>query len=277
MNILIMKKGAANMVRKIALDEEKKLEYEILKDVVSFCEKQGIRYYLADGTLIGAIRHQGFIPWDDDIDIEMPRPDFERFALLYNSQNSNKDYHFLYPTDPVSIYSFGKIIDTRTVKKELGNSDECDTTGVDIDIFPIDGAAEEYANYNKQRKKIHQLYKIHRILSSGQNKSIPHKIRHKMYSMLFNKEKCLNKAIELAKSNSFDSSKYIARYGIYSLGYRVERKCYDNVVSTKFEDDFFNIPIGYDTILRLQYGDYMLMPPLEHQVTHHKNNVYWRI
>lgn len=71
----------------ILIEELKLLQREILDDIVQFCEEHGLRYFLAYGTLLGALRHKGYIPWDDDIDIHMPRPDYERFLTLYNERN----------------------------------------------------------------------------------------------------------------------------------------------------------------------------------------------
>lgn len=143
-------------MREIQREELKKLEFDILKDVAEFCEKNQIRYYLCGGTLLGAIRHKGFIPWDDDIDIIMPRPDYIRFNNLYNKRDSNYKVHSLF-TDKNWYSTFAEVEDTRTIKTYNGFN-QLGTFGVNIDIFPIDGSPDE-----EMLRKI--FWKINNVLA----------------------------------------------------------------------------------------------------------------
>ena len=125
-------------LRKIGSDDIKRISLDILIDVASFCERNNIRYYLACGTLLGAVRHKGFIPWDDDVDIMMPRPDFIRFMDLYESDRF-KGY---WPSE--GRYYYGKVYDPKTIKYEKGyDYKKYQPLGVDVDIFPLDGMVND--------------------------------------------------------------------------------------------------------------------------------------
>ena len=126
------------MMKIITENELKQLELDILKDVALFCEKNGMRYYLCGGTLLGAVRHGGFIPWDDDIDIIMPRPDYMKFLKLYNNRKSIYRCNSIF-NRPDWYSSFAEVEDTRTIKRYKGFSQK-EIHGVSIDVFPMDGA-----------------------------------------------------------------------------------------------------------------------------------------
>ena len=125
-------------MKRISFEEAKRVELDILLHVAKFCDEHGLRYFLAYGTLIGAVRHKGFIPWDDDIDIQMPREDYEKLLELYPKENTDEKYFLLAPEMKGAHHPYAKIIDTRTVKKELG-AKKNNPLGVDIDVFPLDG------------------------------------------------------------------------------------------------------------------------------------------
>lgn len=125
-------------MRKIDINELKRIEINILDYVADFCNKNGITYYLDGGTLLGAIRHKGFIPWDDDIDIAMPRKDYDRFVHMCLDDSRYKILS--YETDEKYIYSFAKVVDSYTKLKEWGTA-EYEQLGVYIDVFPIDALA----------------------------------------------------------------------------------------------------------------------------------------
>ena len=125
-------------MKEIGLKELRDLQLDILQNVHDFCVAHGIHYSLAYGTLLGAIRHKGYIPWDDDIDIAMLRPDYEKFMREYKDEvyrfcecRLDKDIHI----------GFGKVEDTRTIIIEAGNTKNL---GVTIDVFPIDDLCDSY-------------------------------------------------------------------------------------------------------------------------------------
>lgn len=127
------------------MEELKSIQLGILKDVHDYCSSTNITYWLAYGTLLGAIRHNGYIPWDDDIDIAMPREHYEKFIQSYKKKNTvvyscsnNKKY----------ILHFAKVYDTRTILKEYANMNI--ETGVYIDIFPIDNVPD----FKKQQDQL---------------------------------------------------------------------------------------------------------------------------
>ena len=151
-------------MRQITLQEIKDIQLDILKDVDSFCEKNNIRYYLAGGTLLGAIRHKGFIPWDDDIDIIMPRPDYIKFIQGYENE-CDKNYKLTsIDNNKQHLYTFAKIFDMRTLKIEDSISyNNKNMDGIGIDIFPMDGLPQNIESSNKlfaKQKKWFRLYSL---------------------------------------------------------------------------------------------------------------------
>ena len=124
----------------ITSEELKAIQLDLLQKTADFCKENGIRYYLCGGTLLGAIRHKGYIPWDDDIDISMPRPDYDRFISMFNKPEN--DYQVIDMSNNKKYgLPFAKVHDTRTFVDELQYTK--DQFGVYIDIFPIDGVGED--------------------------------------------------------------------------------------------------------------------------------------
>jgi lipopolysaccharide cholinephosphotransferase len=138
-------------MRTITQDELKSIQLDLLQKTADFCEANGIRYFLCGGTLLGAIRHKGYIPWDDDIDIVMPRPDYERFCKTFNQPDSVYKVKSLL-THPDYACAFAKVYDNRTMLKELHYKGV--HFGVYIDVLPVDGVKD-----SAQIKKIMFLHK----------------------------------------------------------------------------------------------------------------------
>ena len=126
-----------NKGNRLTLTEIKQVELGILDYIVDICNKYNLIYYLSYGTLIGAIRHKGFIPWDDDIDISMPRDDYEKFLKITSSGQINSKYKCLVPLVDGYYYEFAKVIDTSTIVEDV--SVQSTENGVWVDIFPLDG------------------------------------------------------------------------------------------------------------------------------------------
>ena len=267
-------------MRKIELEESKKVELEILKDVAGFCEAHGLKYFLAYGTLIGAVRHKGFIPWDDDIDIQMPRADYEKFLELYNKEKATDYYYAISPYDELAKHSFVKVIDTRTAKIEQGIKYDGDKyLGVDIDIFPLDGQPEDEEEYKKYYNKKMKVYRIFNAkICKYSWKGIIVRGWRKILAACTTKEKLLKKIEKInAKYKYEDCAVVGSTDSLYNLiKDRMKKEYYREYVQLDFEDSKFRAPIDYHEVLTKIYGNYMQLPPVEKRITHHSNVVYWK-
>lgn len=136
-------------MKQMSEEEIRRVQIQVLQEFRDFCEEHDITYSLCQGTLLGAIRHKGFVPWDDDIDVMMPRSDYERLLKLYKSNHYTLHH---YSTCKPYIYSYAKMSDNRTVMKE-GKVYDCEL-GVNIDIFPIDALPDTESEYRKWIKKL---------------------------------------------------------------------------------------------------------------------------
>ncbi len=185
-------------------------------------------------------------------------------------------YALVCPGDTNSRFHCVKVYDKRTIKIEEGVKYNNDYLGVDVDIFAIDGSDVSQENYERDRKRVNQLYKASCTIKCGLVGSIKRRARVCLYKLIYgDPDKLMQKAITICEKNKYEDSKFVARYGRFGLGYRVEKSCYE-VSSAEFEGELFPIPSGYDQVLSAQYGDYMKLPPIEKQVTHHRNNVFWK-
>lgn len=272
-------------MNKLSLAEMKKIEFDILKNVAEFCEKNNIKYYLTYGTLLGAIRHQGFIPWDDDIDIAMPRPDYIKFNQLYPVKNKC-NYYVLSSiiTNSKHLYTFAKVFDIRTDKIEEGlNYDEDSMRGIDIDIFPLDGVPEDVQKclaFKKTQKKLFRCFLYSRMPFQKSKSIVKTFLKYSILGILhafgtsrFNK--LINKR---AMKYSFDTSEYIGSNINFFMKNKEHFKKSGFMKSIKviFEGQEFNAPSDYDKYLTGLYGDYMQLPPKEEQTTHHIYKVWWK-
>ncbi|MBR4586049.1 MAG: LicD family protein [Bacteroidales bacterium] len=259
----------------IPLDEVKDLLLSLISNLDTFCRERGIRYSLAYGSLIGAVRHQGFIPWDDDIDIYMPRPDYLRLIQEYNHpyyeircQDNDPEYPLL----------FAKLSDTRTCSiDKFGNS-----SPIAIDIFILDGMgatlSEAKANIRKakclQRIWSNQLFtaKIPLSRENGLLKDI-YIILGKIFSRFISIESLVKKMNAFKCSHPVDGSKYCSILEGPFAVYETEKMLLFEDAS--FEGLVIRIPVHYDYLLKKDYGDYMQLPPENERVVTHEANAYW--
>lgn len=264
------------MGKQLTTDEVKKMNLDILSVVADFCEKNGLRYWLYYGTLIGAIRHNGYIPWDDDIDIIMPRPDYEMFLKSFNQTSGSKYQAIEDRITPGYHTTFAKVHNPKTIiESEFSNEM---AFGVFIDIFPFDGVKDA-----AQSKKAKIILKL---LSAKDNKwwhkrTIINNIGLYFFKLLLLPipvKYLLKKLHSICAQVTYDKSVFVnyipARAGMRTNvkhsdleGIRVEYHIY--------EGREYRIPHNYDVCLRNNYGDYMKLPPKEEQVGH-PQKVYWK-
>lgn len=259
---------------KLTLKEIKEIELNILRYIDRVCKEEQLNYYLCGGTLLGAIRHQGFIPWDDDIDIFMPREDYERLLIILNEKKNN--YRVLnYRTEKEFYLPYTKIVDKNTFLKERGVP-EIKTMGVFVDIFPIDGIHENKIIMKIQYYSILILKKILACKTNVGNIRKRNKIRIFIRNIikivllpisLQDINLCIDKITQIFK---YEDSKFCISFsGSYGLKEIFDKNLlFNSKTEADFECNKFSIPSGYDYYLNKIYGDYMKLPPLEERKNH---------
>ena len=265
--------------RQIHLEELKTIQMDILEVIDSFCAKIGIRYSLACGTYLGAIRHKGYIPWDDDIDIYIPREDYQRFVAEFPIELQNVQVVSM-ERDKQWDRAYAQAFDNRTILRE-GRSSKGDK-GVYIDIYPIDSVPDSYDEWHSYNKKRRMLVRLSEIKYINIEKGRP---------IAKNLVLALGKLILLPFSSraiAKQISKYAQRYN--GKGHHRSFECVQGMlqkrpfnsslmkdfVKTEFEDRQFMIMKDYDAYLSNAYGDYMKLPPKEKQVSHHVFRAWWK-
>lgn len=239
---------------------------EILRAIDKACRENGITYFLSDGTMLGAVRHKGFIPWDDDADICMPRPDYDK--LIANVKNWLPDYYDVVTglIDPEYPYPFARIYDKRTTYQPSKKYDHI--SGVPVDIFPIDGIIEdckERQNHLAKYKRLaKRLYFSHRDLN--RTKNFFDKFAHWIVKKMYNPKKIHEQIDSLMRKYDYNSSPLICKYFDYHYGVDKSifpRKFFAAPVDIQFEDMIaMGIPEAHD-YLTIWYDDYMQLPPVE--------------
>lgn len=271
-------------VKKIPLDELKKIELNILTEIHKICSENNIRYSLAGGTLLGAVRHGGFIPWDDDIDIFMPRPDYNAF-IEYCKKNTTPFKLICHELTKKYNYLFAKAVDPSTIIKERNGSRTNLELGVFVDIFPIDSLGDTLENakkgFNKTtfKRELLVAYNWKKFFRSKTRSIIYEPLRFAMFllSRFTNPKKLINKIEKVYYINDFIGGKYAgAVCGSYRLKEILPIEIYSNYESIIFEGRTFLAIKDKEKYLSNIYGDYMKLPPVEKQVTHHTFDAYYK-
>jgi lipopolysaccharide cholinephosphotransferase len=263
------------MSKNLDRTELKKIQLDILDKVHNFCTDHNIKYYITYGTLIGAIRHKGYIPWDDDIDICMPRPDYNRFMKLFNLNISNFEF-ISYELDPHYPYTYGKVIDNRTKLIEFSTLKY--PMGINIDVFPIDGVDED-AKILKYQIFLRNLLNIKTIRYSKSRTFYKNLflLLSKLSLIIIPTNYIVGRMVKNTHKYSYDNSSKVCCVAMGTkLNKPVPKEYFDKGVLKEFEDREYYVPIGYDGYLKSIFGDYMKLPPEDKRNSHHVFEAYYK-
>ncbi|MCM3238359.1 LicD family protein [Heyndrickxia oleronia] len=253
-------------------DEQlKKLQQEMLSlliEVDRICKKNNIKYFLSYGTLIGAIRHKGFIPWDDDIDIEMFREDYEKFCKVCKSELNKKKF-FLQnqQTDKNYNWVYGKLKLKNTSFVRFGQEHLKQKDGIFIDIFPLDNISQ---NKFKQKLSMSICKTCRKLLWAPVGvKSANTKLGKLLYYALAHIPRSLTIFIYnfFAQIDNNKKSGFLVSHNYFS-GYIFKKEWYEEIILVEFEGHTFYAPKGYHNILSYVYGDYLRLPSEEERKGH---------
>lgn len=271
-----MKEICHNELKKIEVEDLKRLQLDILDFVVSFCEENRIKYWLDSGTLLGAIRHKGYIPWDDDIDIGMLREDFDKFKSIFKDPNGRFVFRNI-ETDKDFHYAFGKVLDTKTVlyEPDINGHKIC----VYIDVFVYDNAIDlKDANKRYRIRDWLRFFSNQRYLRVVCKGNLLRKIiigAFRVLLRIFPKTFFVRKIARNSKKYMKRDTKYVGNFTAHAKMI-CEKDVFDHFITAEFEGKTYKIPAGYDRWLKAFYGDYMQLPPEGKRVSHHSFEAFMK-
>lgn len=272
----------AKLGRVIGQEEMRKAQLDMLDTFAEFCDAHGLVYYLSGGTLLGAVRHKGFIPWDDDIDVNMPRPDFQKLVELTGCR-LNDHIEIAAPFEKVShAVSFPRVYDTRYILNSSSKDGKSSYyTNLFVDIFPIEGLPT-----GMKKIRLHYIlaksFIIMRKLAYFKGVNGPMRkqkiLRYIMYPFAkLTGYKIWNRLLlKLSLKYKYDECELVGvtTGGLHTLEEIIERDGYGKPTKVEFEGKMYNAPADTHKYLSNLYGDYMKLPPEDQRVSHHTFTVY---
>lgn len=267
-------------MKELSIQSIQKESLKILKIIDRIAQKENLKYSLFYGTLIGAVRHKGFIPWDDDLDIIMFRADYDKLKEYFITHKDELNhYEFFCPeTKKDYPYLLGRVVNTDF--KMLSDDGKDLDMGTFVDVYVFDGAGDGTHNLVYQKacfyttlyglKNKNQFIKPHSGLKAFFKRILYY------VAKLFSYENLRKKLYAIASRYDFESSEYLSCL-VWTDGGKVQifkKNDLEDVVSVEFEDGHFMIPKKYDNILTQLYGDYMQLPPENQRIGHHYYKIY---
>lgn len=260
----------------LSIREVQLLELDILKFIHQYCADNGIRYVMCYGTLIGAARHKGFIPWDNDMDIMMPRPDFERLIESFKEGWPSDRYYMLHHSiDDKYHYQCARVCDSYTEIHPDYIREQPSRMGVWVDIFPMDGVPDSIIKRTIREVPLSICKILQRcdIYAVPNQKGLAPLLKRTINRIFPNTGNKYPKKIDmLVKRYPFGETRFVSDEAEFGKTYRgfVEDD-FNEPVLMSFEDTMLLAPRNWDTCLREYYGDYMKLPPEEARTTHDVN------
>lgn len=240
-----------------------------------FCMAHDIRYYVIDGTMLGAARHQGFVPWDDDIDVGIPRRDYEKLAMLMQREPNGR-YVLETPHSEALdfIYTYSKLYDTTTTLKEHAKKDII--RGIFLDIFPLDGIGDTLENARHNFRRLNRLFSFYmaRVVAMRPGRQFHKNLAVKLMQFLPNcviDDKQMQLKVDLeCKKLDFDECKFVGNLlGTWRFRDVMEKSIMGNPTPYKFENIVVLGVENHDAYLTHLYGDWRKLPPPDKQVSLH--------
>lgn len=254
------------------------LELDMVKEFLRICTKYNLSYFMAGGTFLGAVRHKGFIPWDDDVDIGMYRHDYDKFLKIAEAELSYPYKIQTYRNTDSHHYYFSHIVDTRFKVRRLGSLDKREEY-VWIDIFPYDGLPNGVTGSLFYLRLLFCRFCYHmanfdKINIARSDRAAWQKIVLKILFVIhrlckFDKDKWINKIDILLKSNDLlNCDRVMSFMGVKLQKEIFPRNIYDNLIDYTFEDMNLKGPIDSNVVLGQMYGEYMKLPPENQRKSH---------
>lgn len=257
----------------LTVKEQQEVMLEIMKSIHNFCVKHNIRYNMLFGTLLGAVRHKGFIPWDNDIDIGIPRPDYDRLISLLNAGEKVGEhyYHLHYTTDENYFYQITRICDDRTYVEPKYIRKKIKKMGVWVDIFPIDGIPDctPAGILRRIRLFINKNLQNADIYAVRGKKGITNKFKLVSVKIFPNAKKRNYLIDRILRATPFESAKTVGDMeDRHEIVFPQTQDDYNAAILMPFEDAEFYAPKNWEKFLKHVYGDYMQLPPENKRKTH---------
>lgn len=263
-------------MQQLTVDDMKAIELEIMDEIDRVCQAHGVQYFLGYGSLLGAVRHGGFIPWDDDMDIVMMRDQYELLMQRFNEWRTTDRFKLVSYRDKSSIYQFAKIVDTTTVIYENFVGKKA-ATGVWVDVFPLERYSQQSSGLTKQHAR-EGLLRSFAVTdpSTGTNgfvklvkRIVCPFVKHKD---LYELAKRLDDLAQQVDRAGQGSNRVIDVIGEGKLEKSYPASLFDPV-RIKFEDREYFAPAGYEEFLTIEYGDWRT-PPAENARPVHVMEAY---
>lgn len=256
----------------LTLAETQKINLNLLQVFTDFCEKHGLRYLLWYGTLLGALRHKGYIPWDDDVDVTMPLPDYYKFRELFEKENTNPQYELLYGMKKNVGIGYTMLGDMRTIAY-MEWRDQAHSRPIAVDILPCYAVSDDDEVARRHLEEMTNLTKQSMRLLTGKGLSW----KRRLFYAVMGRDRLLAKVLKTLENryhqHPWGSTKRVRVMTFNSNAILGQNpKLFDEYLQQSFEGGSYRIPRNYDELLSTFYGNYMELPPEEQRIPNYSQS-----